>query len=61
VFGERRAAIDAPPGNKTDIFAAMPEGKQARRYRRPDEYMEAPGEQFLGTSRVLAYPLQLVN
>ena len=28
VFGECRAAIDALPGDKTDIFAAMPEGKK---------------------------------
>lgn len=28
VFGACRAAIDALPGNKTDIFAAMPEGKK---------------------------------
>jgi hypothetical protein len=28
VFGTCRAAIDALPGNKTDIFAAMPEGKK---------------------------------
>lgn len=28
VFGECRAAIDALPGNKTDIFAAMPQGKK---------------------------------
>jgi hypothetical protein len=28
VFGECRAAIDALPGDKTDIFAAMAEGKK---------------------------------
>jgi len=28
VFGECRAAIDSLPGDKTDIFAAMPEGKK---------------------------------
>jgi hypothetical protein len=28
VFGSCRAAIDALPGDKTDIFAAMPEGKK---------------------------------
>lgn len=28
VFGECRAAIDALPGDKTDIFAAMSEGKK---------------------------------
>ena len=28
VFGACRAAIDALPGDKTDIFAAMPEGKK---------------------------------
>jgi hypothetical protein len=28
VFGACRAAIDALPGNKTEIFAAMPEGKK---------------------------------
>jgi hypothetical protein len=28
VFGECRAAVDALPGDKTDIFAAMPEGKK---------------------------------
>jgi hypothetical protein len=27
VFGACRAAIDALPGNKTDIFVAMPEGR----------------------------------
>lgn len=28
VFGECRAAIDTLPGDKTDIFGAMPEGKK---------------------------------
>jgi len=28
VFGECRAAIDALPGDKTDIFAAMAEGRK---------------------------------